>query len=113
MELSFNELKKLQVICLNDGKNLGRVCDMLFFYPENKIKGFSVTGGRGFRFMREEQFIPWGQIVKIGEDVILIKRDEKPKGRHDCPPGEKPACPPNPFCPPEKPFSRRDTEDYE
>ena len=88
MEHSYNRLKKLQVICINDGKNLGRVCDVLFLYPENKIKGFSVTGGRGFRIAREEQFVPWGQIIKIGRDVVLIKREEKPKG--SCPP----PCPP-------------------
>ncbi len=83
---------------------------MLFFYPENKIKGFTVTGGRGFKFMRDEQFISWGQIVKIGEDVILVKLEEK--GKKDCPP-EKPPCPPNPFCPPPRGDGRRDMGDYE
>ena len=111
MELSFNQIKKLQVISLTDGKNLGRVIDMSFFYPENKVKGFTVTGGSCFKFMREEQFIPVSQIVKIGEDVILVKLEEKGK---PCPP-EKPSCPPNPFCPPPKRSdgSRRDMDDYE
>ena len=98
---------------MNDGKNLGRVCDMSFCYPENSVKGFTVTGGRGLRFMREEQFVPWNQIVKIGEDVILVKREAK-GGGHECPP----PCPPGRFCPPHNNgggfgSSRRDTEDYE
>ena len=113
MELSFNALKKLQVVCLNDGKNLGRVRDALFFYPENRIKGFTVTGGKGFAFMREEQFIPWGQIVKIGEDVVLVRREDK---KRDCPPDRPPDRPPCPeaFCPPpRRGDGRRDMGDYE
>lgn len=109
MELSFNDIKKLQVICLNDGKNLGRVCDATIIYPENRIKGFTVTGGKGFKFMREEQFIPWEQIVKIGEDALLVRREEKGK---KCPPQGVP-CPPNPFCPPPDTHGRRGAEDYE
>lgn len=114
MELSFNQLKKLQVICVSDGKNLGRVCDITFLYPENCIKGFTVSGGAGFKFMRDEQFIPWESISKIGEDVILVKTEKKNK---DCPPAKK-ECPPGPCkphgqCPPGPSFSRRDAEDYE
>lgn len=104
MELSYNALKKLQVISLTDGKNLGRVCDAVIIYPENSVKGFCVTGGRSW-FARAEEFVPWNRIVKIGEDVILIKRDGK---------GERPDCKPQPPCPPRggcRP--RRDTEDYE
>ncbi len=103
MELSFNALKKLQVVSLNDGKNLGRVCDVLIIYPENCVKGFYVTGGRGFKFMRDEQFVPWGDIAKLGEDVILIKSaGTRP---------QKGACPPPP--PPRRRDVRRDNEDYE
>lgn len=109
MELSYNALKKLDVVCLNDGKNLGRVCDLIFLYPENRIKGFNVTGGKGFRFMRQEEFIPISSVTKIGEDVILVRREEK---REKCPPRrDKGACPPQ--------FGqnfgdgRRDTEEYE
>ena len=85
MELSFNDIKKLQVINLNDGKNLGKVCNIIFFYPENTIKGFVATGGKCFRFSREEQFIPLSEVVRIGEDVIITDVELAP-------PGEKPRC---------------------
>lgn len=97
----------MQVICLNDGKNLGRVCDISFLYPENCIKGFTVTGGRGLKFMRDEQFVPWDSISKIGEDVILIKNEKK----GGCPPRGQGK--PREICPPCPPFGRRDGEDCE
>ena len=109
MELSFNALKKLQVIDLNDGKNLGRVCDITFFYPENRIKGFTVTGGRGWRLFREEVFIPLQRIAKIGADVIFVRGEVKGEG------GGPPPKPGHPHCPPEPPYGgrRRDFDDME
>lgn len=88
MELSFSQIKRMQVICLTDGKNLGRVTDISFCLPENKIKGITVSGGRGLRFLHEEIFIPLHQIVKFGEDVILVRREGK-KGE-GCPPPFRP-----------------------
>lgn len=91
MELSYSAIKKLQVVCLGDGKNLGRVCDVLFYYPENKIKGFMVTGGK-FPFGREEQFVPVCDVAKVGEDVLLVKRCEHAPDREKHPHGP-PHCP--------------------
>ena len=72
MELSYNELRKKEVVNTLDGKKLGRVCDLVFCYPENRILGFVVPGSRAFGFKREEYFIDLKNIVKIGEDVILV-----------------------------------------
>ncbi len=72
MELSYNELRKKEVVNTMDGKKLGRVCDLVFCYPENRILGFVVPGSRAFGFKREEYFIDLKNIVKIGEDVILV-----------------------------------------
>lgn len=109
MELTFNCLKKYDVIRITDGKHMGKVCDMTLLFPENKIKGFLVTGGKGFRFTRQEEFIPVCDVVKIGEDVILIKGNEEP-----CPPPPKHGnCPPpNNGCPPHM-DNRRSFDDYE
>ncbi len=68
MEFTFSQLKQKDVINLNDGKNLGRVCDVTYVWPENKLTGITVTGGRGFRFMRQDMFIPVSCIVKIGDE---------------------------------------------
>lgn len=121
MELTFNSLRKKDVISVSDGKNLGRVFDVAFLFPENKIKGFFVTGCKGFKFTKQEIFIPVGNVIKIGEDVILTNVNEKKppeKGPAPCPP-PCPPCPPQcpPPCPPPKGGfggdGRRNYDEYE
>lgn len=101
----------MDVVSVNEGKNLGKVYDIAFFYPENKVKGFFVTGSRGFHFSKSDMFVSVRQIVKIGEDVILVNDGEKPLPPN---PPQPPLFPPNPPCPPPcPPDSRRSFEDYE
>lgn len=108
MELTFNGIKKLDVVSVTDGKNFGRVCDVQFLWPENKIKGFVVTGCKGFKFTRQDTFIPVCNVVKIGEDVILIKTEEE-KSSHRSEHGD--CRPPKQGCPPHD--NRRSFEEYE
>ena len=63
MELTFTELKRMDVVSVSDGRNLGRVCDAVFEFPEGRVRGFTVTGGKGFRLTRQEQFIPLASVV--------------------------------------------------
>ena len=72
MEMSFSELRTKEVVNTADGRNLGKVCDMVFCYPENKILGFVVPGQRSFASKRTDFFIELKNIVKIGDDVILV-----------------------------------------
>ncbi|MGN1061342.1 MAG: PRC-barrel domain-containing protein [Candidatus Coproplasma sp.] len=131
MEFSFNKLKKLDVISLSDGKNLGRFCDVTFTLPEGKIKGFTTTGCKGFKFGKSEIFIPLSDIVKVGEDAVLVKTGDKPPKppcppkhdkdcKPDCPPMRNPCNPCKPDCPPPDPYrnnppcdGRRSFDDYE
>lgn len=118
----------MDVVSVSDGKNLGRVCDIAFYFPEGKIKGFFVTGSRGFKFTKSDAFIPLCDVVKLGEDVVLVKpgQSKPPKGE-PCPPNGRPdypqqPCPP-PHCPPNgrppyppqfpQPDPRRSFDDYE
>lgn len=105
MEYLYSALKKLEVISISDGKNLGKICDISLFLPEGKLKGFFVTGCKGFKFNKSEVFIPLGAIVKIGEDALLVKIDGNKKPT-PCPPPNGKSCPP-------PPDSRRDFDDYE
>ncbi len=116
MEYSFSQLKKMDVISVGDGKNLGRIYDVILLLPENKIKGFFVTGGKGFRLTRSDMLIPVSQIVKVGEDVILVRTQGKP----DCDPHPRrdrgrDACKPFGACddPCFHPDPRRDFGEYE
>lgn len=127
MEQTFSDIKRKDVINLVDGKNLGRVCDITFTFPENRVQGFTVTGCKGFRFSKQEIFLPIKCVVKIGKDAVLVKfgkdapeGEHLPEGRapaHCCPPDN---CPPDNCCPPfgQKPPSRppqprRSYEEYE
>lgn len=121
MEVNFSSLKQKDVINLHDGKNMGKVCDLSFTFPENNVQGFTVTGCRGFRFSKQEVFIPIKNVVKIGKDAVLVKVGGN-DGKHDSvppprPPGQDcpPPCPPGncpPHCPPQKP-NRRSYDEYE
>ena len=130
METSFRELKKKEAVNLLDGKRLGKVCDVVFTYPEGRVLGIVVPGGTGFRWGKGDLFIELKQIRKIGVDVILVEikcapKTEKKKGKwEDCPPQyepPKPDCPPP--CPPPQPrpkndfsrhdYDRRDYGEYE
>lgn len=127
MEVVFSELKQKDVVNLFDGKHLGKVCDLTFVFPEGKIKGFTVTGGKGFRFTRQEEFIPLKSVVKIGEDAVLVNLGDDPPlppppphGKKNCPPICPPACPPPyaggypppPYAPPPA-DGRRSFDEYE
>lgn len=109
----------MEVICLNDGKNLGKIYDAEFAMPDGKIKGFYLTGCKGFKLTKSDVYISLSDVVKIGEDVILVRHDEDEK---PCLPPNQPPCPPPcppsfpspcpPPCPP-KGNNRRNYDDYE
>ena len=113
MELSFQTLKQKDVVSVSDGRNLGKVCDVTVSFPENNWLGITVPGCKGFKFTNKaEIFIPVKQIVKIGDDTVLVKTES---GKPDCPP-PKPQCPPHNNCPPKpcpppKPQPRKDRFD--
>lgn len=114
MELSFSALRSKEVVNTQDGRKLGKVCDISLCYPENRWLGIVVPGGKGWGRRKDELFIDLKQIVKIGEDVVLVniglpRRQENGKrggaGRNGacppsadcanvCPPGGMSPCPP-------------------
>lgn len=125
MELTFSELRAKEVINVVDGRKLGKACDVVLRYPENRWIGLVVPNSRGFSFKKNGLLIELKNIVKIGEDVILVNvgsaetPSEKPKpSKPDCRPPVCPPCPPP--CPPPYPHgykngfdTPRNFEDYE
>ena len=117
MEQTFSELKKKDVINLVDGKHMGRVCDISFTFPENRVHGFTVTGCKGFKWSRQDVFLPIKCVVKIGQDAVLVKFGRDDGGEPPPPPppngcNQRPQnCPPPP--PPGRPQNRRDYDEYE
>ncbi len=72
MELSFSELRTKEVVNTQDGRKLGKVCDIALCYPENRWLGIVVPNGRGWGSKKNSLFIDLRRIVKIGEDVVLV-----------------------------------------
>ncbi len=78
MHLSnFNELKQKEVINVCDGRRLGFVCNVEFEVPSGQIVSLSVPADcKCFTFGKIEEIrIPWCNIERIGEDIIIVKAD--------------------------------------
>ncbi len=91
MQISFSELRTKEVINTTDGCKLGRVSDLSFSYPDNKVLGILVPDGKGL--CSKKMFVEMKRIVKIGDDVILVDVGEPKKGGGEKGQDEK-KCPP-------------------
>ena len=90
MEFTFLKLRAKEVVNTQDGKKLGKICDIVLCYPENKWLGIVVPGGGGLWSKKKEFFIDLKRIVKIGEDVILVNIGQP---KHTCEKPKTPAMP--------------------
>ena len=76
MESSFLELRCKEVINVVDGRLLGHIVDMTIDLKTSRVLGLVVPMSKGFfSFFKSQQdlFIPYKNICKIGEDVILVE----------------------------------------
>ncbi|MBR4270952.1 MAG: YlmC/YmxH family sporulation protein [Clostridia bacterium] len=74
MEISFSELREKSVVNLIDGRRLGHIIDIVIEQCSAKILGVVVPGVKTNLFRtREDIFIPYKCIVKIGLDTILVE----------------------------------------
>lgn len=73
-----SKLRQKEVVNCIDGKRLGYICDLVIDECNGKICAIVVPGQCKFLiFSREERdyVIPYKNIRKIGEDVILVELD--------------------------------------
>lgn len=75
MEISYTELRSKEVVNTLDGARMGRIIDVIFESSGNNVLGLVVPGVRKWFKQSEDIFIPWGNISKIGNDVILVTID--------------------------------------
>lgn len=76
METTFCELRTKEVINVVDGKKLGNIIDIVFCAETGKIKGLVVPAySKGFNLFKsgEDIFIPYQNVCRIGDDVILVQ----------------------------------------
>lgn len=72
MEISYNELRCKEVVNTRTGARLGRICDIIINNVSKCVMGVVVPGEHRLFHAREDIFIPWCKICKIGQDVILV-----------------------------------------
>ena len=72
--MRLSDLQSKDIISTKDGKIIGRIIDAELDYNDGKLKYLLVEPRKGFRnFMNnKETTVYFSQIVKIGEDVILV-----------------------------------------
>ncbi|WP_243289958.1 YlmC/YmxH family sporulation protein [Bacillus sp. FJAT-47783] len=74
--MHISEFQVKDVINVSDGKRLGNIDDIDINVTNGKIQAI-IIGNQGkmlgFFGKGDEMMIPWRNIVKIGEDVILVR----------------------------------------
>lgn len=71
-----SDLWSKEVINVSDGRRLGLVEDVELDLKTGKIDALVIPGRQGFLGLfggSQDVVIHWGQIQKIGEDVILVR----------------------------------------
>ena len=82
MSVKFTQLQCKEVICVQDGRRLGFISDVLVEVPEGCVCAIVVPGPcryLGCLGRSEDFLIPWSCVCRIGPDVVLV--DVKPE---DC-----------------------------
>ena len=71
--MRLSDLQTKEIINMNTGKRLGIIIDVILDRGGN-IKSLVLEEKHGRRFAGKEEYqIDWHQIVKIGDDIILIR----------------------------------------
>ncbi|MBM7586753.1 YlmC/YmxH family sporulation protein [Bacillus pakistanensis] len=74
-----SEFQIKDVVSISDGRKLGNINDIEINLDTGKIEAIVIGGNGkllGFFGRDEDVVIPWNSIVKIGEDVILVRHKD-------------------------------------
>lgn len=74
MTCCYSNLRDKEIICVQDGRRLGYVCDLEIDPVAGKICALIVPGSVSIFSLakRGRCCIPWENIVRIGDDIILV-----------------------------------------
>ena len=76
MDTSFLELRCKEGVNVVDGRRLGHIVDVVFSLESGYLQGLVVPGEKtSWNLFKSapELFIPVCQIVKVGEDAVLVE----------------------------------------
>lgn len=74
--MRLSELQLKEIINISNGKRIGVIVDVIVEQNGN-IQKLVLEEKRGRKFSKEEYEITWNQIVKVGDDIILIDTRNK------------------------------------
>ncbi len=74
--MRLSELQQKEIVNVVNGKRVGMIIDVIVDEKGN-INNLVLEDRRGRKFSREEYNILWSQIVKIGDDIILVDTRNK------------------------------------
>ncbi len=74
--MRLSELQLKEIVNVVNGKRIGMIIDVIVDEKGN-INNLVLEEKRGKKFSREEYNILWSQIVKIGDDIILVDTRNK------------------------------------
>ena len=74
--MRLSELQHKEIINISNGKRIGIIVDVIIDTSGN-IQKLVLEEKRGRKFSKEEYEILWSQIVKVGDDIILIDTRNK------------------------------------
>lgn len=73
MHCQLEELCRKEVICVQNAARLGFISDVVVDTENGCVVSLCVTGAHGGFFRPQQLRICWGDILKIGEETVLIK----------------------------------------
>ena len=74
----YSKLRQKEVVNILDGARLGYICDLVIEVGSGKVCAIVVPGPSRLSFLfkgERDSVIPWSNIRKIGEDVVLVEID--------------------------------------
>ena len=79
--MNLSDLQEKEVVDISTGKRIGSIIDVVISSKGNisKIILEEKKGGRRFlTSSKEEVYLDWQQLIKIGDDIILIDSKKIP-----------------------------------
>lgn len=74
--MRLSELQQKEIINMVNGKRIGMIIDVIID-DKGYIKDIILEEKLRRKFNREEYTISWSQIIKIGDDIILVDTRNK------------------------------------
>lgn len=74
--MHLSELQQKEIVNIYNGKRIGTIVDAIVD-EKGYIKNLILEEKRTRKFSREEYNISWNQIIKIGDDIILVDTRNK------------------------------------